>query len=124
MQRIGDAESAGALLFAAVIDYTVLCCQGFLTIRACRRGCSLTIRRLTFPYAFRSVNEKSRVDLRCDTRHGLCGRFKGTSVFLSTMRNSNEIHVECVFDFAVQNNSNCEEVVHKISINKNYIINL
>lgn len=54
MGRVGAAKR-GALLSATsrVIDYTGLCCQGFLTIRTCRRAHNLTIGRLTPPYASR-----------------------------------------------------------------------
>lgn len=76
-RRVRGAKRV-ALLSAPVIDYTELCCQGFLTIRACRRACNLTIGRLTPPHICisRSLREKLQAGSRCETRRGLCGRFK------------------------------------------------
>lgn len=57
-----------------------LCCQGFLTIRACRRACDLTIRWLTSPHVSRSARGKNHErESRCETR--LCGRFEGAPLY-------------------------------------------
>lgn len=54
MRRVRGAKR-DALLSAVsrTIDYTELCCQGFLTIRVRRRARNLTIGRLAPPYASR-----------------------------------------------------------------------
>lgn len=61
-RRVRGAKRV-ALLSAPVIDYIELCCQGFLTIRACRRACNLTIGRLTPPYTSRGGCAKNYENL-------------------------------------------------------------
>lgn len=87
-RRVRGAKRV-ALLSVPVIDYTELCCQGFLTIRACRRACNLTIGRLTSLYMHLAESaRKITTGSRCgNATRFKCGGFKGRACIFTARQN-------------------------------------